>query len=244
MITSLKLAGAAVFLLSALSVQAVAADRQADEVVEVTAQYTYRPLAKEPREKAVPLAMFGARARAAEMGAKFLAHRGLLAHYGDRQKEIVCLAADEIEAKVIEERFTPETGGCFVKIRARIAAIDFVRAQIADQELEEKEKHLSYREEMEQPVSPDISPGKELSRAYRYLRQNQWRIAVIYLDHLQKKYPNWSEVHLAKAIGYYSLNQTIMMTDALKTACRLNNQEACDDLHGLGLGPIPGNSTQ
>jgi hypothetical protein len=184
--------------------------------------------------------MFGARARAAEMGAKFLGHRGLLPHFGQRQKEIICLAADEIEATIIEERCMPQTGGCFVKIRARVEVIDFVRAQIADQELEEKEKHLSYREEMEQPVSPDISPGKELSRAYRYLRQKQWRIAVIYLDHLQQKYPNWSEVFLAKAIGFYSLNQTAMMTEALQTACRLNNQEACDDLRGLGLVRVPG----
>jgi hypothetical protein len=239
MMKLLKLAGAAVLLPMALSVQAVAADRQAVDAVEVTAQYTYLPLAKEPREKALSLATFGARIRAAEMGAKFLAHRGLLAHFGDRQKEILCLAADEIDATIVEERFTQRTGGCFVKIRARVQATDFVRAQIADQELEEKEKHLSYRQEMEQPVSPDISPGKDLSRAYRYLRQKQWRIAVIYLKHLQRKYPNWSEVYLAKAIGHYTLNQTDMMTEALQTACRLNNQEACDDLRGLGLEGAP-----
>jgi hypothetical protein len=239
-----SLAGSLLCLLIFLPTPAPAADRSSADDVTVSAEYAYLPMVPEPEEKARPLALFGAKARAAEMGAKFLARRGLLAHFGDRQKEIICLAAERIEAEVVEENFTPETGEYVVRIRSRIEALDFVRAENIDQELEEEEKGLSFRQEMEQPVSSEISPGKELSRAYRYLRQQQWRIAVIYLDHLQKKYPNWSEVYLAKAIGYYSLNRTDRMTEALQTACRLNNQEACDDLRGLGLVAIPGTSEQ
>lgn len=235
-----SLTGALACLLVLLPLSAPASDRFPDDGVTVSAEYAYLPLTPESEKKARPLALFGARARAAEIGAKYLSHRGLLAHFGDRQKEILCLAAEQIEAEVVAEHFTPETGETVVRIRARVEALDFVRAENADQELAEKEKTLSFRQEMEQPVSAEVSPGKELSRAYRYLRQKQWRIAVIYLDHLQRKYPNWSEVYLAKAIGYYSLNQITRMTDALQLACRLNNQEACDDMRSLDLVKVPG----
>jgi hypothetical protein len=205
------------------------------EAVMVTAEYSLPVQGGEAGEIDRALALYGAKARAVAMGGKYLSHRGLVGHFGERQKEILCLAADEIEPLVLEERFIPESETYYIRIQAAITPTDFVRGQNADLALEEKEKSLSYREEMEQPVLSEIAPGKELSRAYRYLRKQQWRIAVIYLDHLQQKYPGWSEVYFAKAIGYYSLNQSAKMTDALETACRLNNQEACNDLRGLGL---------
>ncbi|MGD8369164.1 MAG: hypothetical protein PVG78_16110 [Desulfobacterales bacterium] len=235
-----SLVGSLTCLLLFLPAPAPASDGPVEDSVTVSAEYAYLPLVPEPRQKARPLALFGAKFRAAELGAKFLSRRGLLAHFGDRQKEILCLAAERIEPEILEENFAPETGEFVMRIRARIEALDFVRAENADLELEKKESRLSFREEMEQPVPPGISPGAALSRAYRYLRQKQWRIAIIYLDHLQRKYPGWSEVYLAKAIGYYSLNQTARMTDALEIACRLNNQEACDDMRGLGLVKVPG----
>lgn len=227
-------------LLAALPTASAAADRQTGDSVTVKAEYAYIPRKKGPQQKARALAMFGAKQKAAGVAMKYLVHRGLLPHFGDRQKEILCLAADRIEPVVEEERYTPETGEYVVRIRVTIDVRDFVQAEIFDQKLEKEEKSLSFRAEMEQQIAPQVLPGRELSRAYRYLRRKLWRIAVIYLDHLQEKYPDWGELYLAKAIGFFSLNRTGMMTEALKTGCLLNNQEACEDYRGLVHSPLQG----
>ena len=86
---------------------------------------------------------------------------------------------------------------------------------------------------MDQHVYTTVDPAQELSRAYRYIRKRQWRIAIIYLDHLEKKYPNWGEIFLAKAIGFYGMHDIGRMLDSLKTSCSLGNQEACNDLESL-----------
>ena len=231
--TRLLFAGVLSCLLALMGVAAGASDRPGDGPVQVVAEYAYRPFSVEPLQKARSLALFGARAKAAATAAKYLSHAGRLVHLGDRQKEILYLVAEKIEAVVEAEHFSPDTGRYDVRIRAAVVPLDFVHAQIEDEALKEEEQKLSFRDEMEQPILPEIRPGRELSRAYRYLRKKQWRIAVIYLDHLQEKYPNWAEVYLAKAVGYFSLNQTAMMSEALKTACRLGSPEACDDLRGL-----------
>ena len=85
----------------------------------------------------------------------------------------------------------------------------------------------------EQPVMADIEPGRELARAYRYIRQRQWRIAIIYLDHLQKKYPAWGDLYLAKAVAFYGMNDPEDMKTALTKACRLDSREACSELQSF-----------
>ncbi len=99
--------------------------------------------------------------------------------------------------------------------------------------MEKNELKLSYAEEMGQNVAGAIDPGMELSRAYRHIRKRQWRLAIIYLDHLGKKYPNWGEIYLAKALGFYGQDDIQNMKDALKTACSLDNQEACNDFQSI-----------
>ena len=100
-------------------------------------------------------------------------------------------------------------------------------------ELEKQENKFSWQEEMEQYVYKTIEPGKEISRAYRYLRKRHTRLSIIYLNHLQKKYPNWSEIYFAKAIGFYATNKFEAMMNALKTSCTLGNREACEDFEGF-----------
>ena len=115
--------------------------------------------------------------------------------------------------------------------------MDFIKAEIRNLELLREESAFSYSREREQPVMAAIKPGEELSRAYRYIRARQWRIAVIYLDHLQTKYPNWGAVHLAKAIAFYGLDDSIQMKKALQSACDSNSPEACQELESLAPGP-------
>ena len=69
---------------------------------------------------------------------------------------------------------------------------------------------------------------------------------MIYLNHLEKKYPNWDSIYMAKAITHYILHEPEFMKKALTQACQLDNQIACDDLkqlkrlheHDFGLSVI------
>ena len=205
-------------------------DQKKDYTIKVITDYTYRMGDKDSKEKARALALFGAKFKAVNLAAKYLTHKGLLQHYGKKQNEIFCLTTNEIKVSIIDEKFYQDKYSFYFKIESGVNSIDFIKAQIKDTELEKIESDFSYSEEMEQPVSKVINPGEELSRAYRYIRREHWRISVIYLDHLEKKYPHWGDIFLAKAIAFYSMDETDEMVNALKTACALNSQEACDEL--------------
>jgi hypothetical protein len=58
-------------------------------------------------------------------------------------------------------------------------------------------------------------------------------MAMIYLNHLDKKYPNWAEIHMAKSLVYYNHHKPESMKEALGKACRLGNETACDDLANI-----------
>ena len=205
-------------------------DQKRDDTIRVITEFTYRPGDKDSKEKSRALALFGAKLKAVNLAAKYLTHKGVLEHYEKKQSEIFSLTTNEIQVSMIDEKFYQDINSYYVKIKSEVTSIDFIKAQIKDTELEKNESRFSYSEEMEQPVSKVINPGEELSRAYRYIRKEQWRISIIYLDHLEKKYPHWGDVFLAKAIAFYGMDDIDKMVDALKTACSLNNQEACNEL--------------
>lgn len=215
---------------------AMTADAQQGDSVTVTVAYTYPRGAGDTAEKARALALFGAKLKAVRLAAKYLTHKGLLEHYEKNQNEIYCLATDEIEATLLEEQIDAGKGTHYVKIRSQITNVDFIRAHIKDLEAEKQEAQFPYNREMEQPVMAVVDPGRELSRAYRYIRQKQWRIAIIYLDHLEKKYPSWGDLYQAKAIAFYGLNDPDRMVEVLNKACALNNQEACLELQSFSPG--------
>jgi hypothetical protein len=149
--------------------------------------------------------------------------------------EIYSLATREIETEILEEkRQTVGTTSTYrVRIRARVQPSDFVKAEMEDTQQDEEEAKASFSEEMEQPVSAVIDPGKDISKVYRLLREKKWRIAMIYMNHLEKKYPNWAEIHMAKALVYYIFHEPAFMRNALSEACRLGNNTACDDLKNI-----------
>jgi hypothetical protein len=97
----------------------------------------------------------------------------------------------------------------------------------------QEEQKKPYQEEMEQPVSDIIDPGRDIARAYRLLREKKWRIAKIYLDNSEKKYPNWDSVCMAKALTHYIFNEPVFMEKALSKGCQFGNKTACDDLKNI-----------
>ena len=204
-----------------------------ETAIAVTGDFTYKMGAGDTRKKASVLALFGAKLKAVNLAAKYLSHKGVLEHYENKQNEIFYLTTDEIQVSIASEKFDPQLRSYYVKITSWISPLDFIKAQIKDLALIKEEARFSYGKEMEQPVTKEIDPGNELSRAYRYIRKGHWRIAIIYLDHLQKKYPNWGEVFMARAIAFFAMDDSIGMINALRRACALENQEACSELSGL-----------
>ena len=53
-----------------------------------------------------------------------------------------------------------------LRIRARIQASDFVKAEMEDIKQEKKETKESYKEEMEQHIPADIDPGRDIAKEY------------------------------------------------------------------------------
>lgn len=221
------------------------AQNLADNVIEVEAKGSYLMGDDNSKQLARQLALFEAKRAALETAGKYLTHKSLIPFYEMKKEEIYSLATKETQGEIIEERWEPigKAIKCLIRIRAKVQISDFIKAGIQNQKLEKEDEKESLSEEMNPVLSKEIDPGKDIAKAYRLLRKRKWRIAVIYLDHLEKKYPNWGDIYMAKAIAFYPLNAPSEMKKALKMACGLGNHQACDDLkhlkkvHNLDLAP-------
>jgi hypothetical protein len=219
-----------------------------DDIFEIEAEGSYRNEAGVSLDLAKELAIFTAKRKAVDLAGRYLSRKSLIEVYELNRDEIYSLAVREIEAEILEEKrqSAGKISTYHVRIRAWVQPSDFIKAEIEDIKQEKKEANESYREEMEQPISSEIDPGRDIAKAYRLLREKKWRIAMIYLNHLGKKYPSWDSIYVAKAIAHYILHEPVFMKKALNGACRLGNNTACDDLkniqkvheHDFGLSVI------
>ena len=202
------------------------------EVIEVDTEGSYYMAAGVSVGLAKEMAFHIAKKKAVVSAGRYLSHKSLIESYELNRDEIYSLAANEIKAEIVEQKrlTNGNTSTYIVRIRAQVQASDFVNASLKAAKENRKESKSSFQEKMEQPVSAEIDPGKDISHAYRLLRERKWRIATIYLNHLDKKYPNWAEIHMAKALVYYIHHKPASMKRALGEACRLGNETACDDL--------------
>jgi len=212
-----------------------AASTAGDDVFVIEAEGSYRMRAGSSDELAKKVALFTAKRKAVDLAGRYLSRKSLIKVYELNRDEIYSLAAGQIEAELIgEKRQTVDKASLYrVRIRARVQASDFVKAEMQDAKQEKMEAKASFSEEMEQHISAEIDPGRDIAKAYRLLREKKWRIALIYLNHLEKKYPNWDSIYVAKALNHYILHEPVLMKKALNKACRLANQTACDDLKNI-----------
>jgi hypothetical protein len=201
--------------------------------MQLIAEFLYHAGADDSRETALALALYGAKHKAVLMSAGHLADRGLLKDYGDKKMEIFCLVVDGQQSSILDEWFSEKDRTQRVKITSHLSLTDFVKAEIKNEALEKEETHFSWQEEMDPVVSPAIAPALELSRAFRFIRRHHWRMAIIYLDHLEKKYPHWGPLFLAKAMAYLGMHETEKAVSALSSACYLGDQEACLKINEL-----------
>ena len=221
-------------LLVLFSINGVASAVEND-IFEINAEGSYRMEAGSSVDLAKKVAFFTAKRKAVDLAGRYLSRKSLIKAYELNRDEIYSLAAREIQSEILEEKLETvgKTSTYRLRIRARIQASDFVKAEMEDIKQEKKETKESYHEEMEQHISAEIDPGKDIAKAYRLLREKKWRITMIYLNHFGKKYPNWDSIYMAKAITHYILHEPVLMKKALNEACRLGNQIACDDLKNL-----------
>jgi len=199
----------------------------------VTTAFSYHAGPSDSRQTARALALYGAKHKAVGLSADQLVGKGLLKDYEERQMEIFCLVADALQSDIVDESFSEKKRIAKVKIKSRISLNDFTRAEIRNAAFEKEEMHYSWKQEMEPVVSTTIAPARELSRAYRYISRHHWRMAIIYLDRLEKKYPHWGALFLSKAMAYLGMNETEKAISALSAACDLANQEACQKIKAL-----------
>lgn len=201
--------------------------------VQLVTDFSYSAGLGDTPETARALALYGAKHKAVVISAEHLADKGLLKDYEDRQMEVFCLVGDELQYSMIDRSLAEKSRTYTVKIKSSLSLEDFVKAEIRDAAFEKEEMHFSWQEEMEPAVSPIIAPAQELSRAYRYIRKKHWRRAIIYQDHLEKKYPYWGALFLAKAMAFLGMNATDRAITALSSSCSLGDQEACLKLNEL-----------
>jgi hypothetical protein len=202
-------------------------------IIETEGQYKIEPKASIDQVK--KYALFRAQRVAVDIGGKYFVRKFLIPDYGRKMDEIHCLSVRNMEYQVIDqEKLSIGNMKIFqIRIKAKIQPSDFVKAEMESIDIENKEKHQSYKEEMEQHILSETDIGKDIAKAYRLLRKKRWRIALIYLDHLENKYPNWESIYMTKAIVYYVMHEPGFMKNALQEACRLGNQIACDDVKKL-----------
>ena len=219
-----------------------------NDVFVIETDGNFRIEADAPTLKAKKMALFIAKRKAVDLAGRYLSRKSLIEAYQLRRDEIYSLAAREIRVEIVEEKreMIEQSPTYRVQIRAQVKASDFVKAEMEDVRQEKIEALESYQEEMEQHIPAEIDPGKDIAKAYRLIREKKWRLAAIYLNHLEKKYPNWGDIHMAKALIYYILHEPVFMKRALNQACDLGHEIACDDLkhlkrvheHDFGLSVI------
>lgn len=208
------------------------AENPAENIVEVEAKGSYLMGDGDSKLVARQLALFEAKKNALESAWRYISNKTHITLYETRKDELYGLAASDLHTKILKENWEPagKTLRCFIRIRAKIQVSDFFKAEIQSQKLREKDKKESLLEEMDPVISKEINPGKDIAKAHRLLQNKSWRMAVIYLNRLAIKYPNWGDIYMVKAIALYALNEPSEMKNALKKACNRGNHRACDDL--------------
>jgi len=172
-------------LLVSFSINGVATATE-DDIFEIEVEGRYQMEVGSSVDLAKEVALFSAKRKAIELAGRYLSRKSLIKTYGLNRDEIYSLAAREIQTEILEEKreTVGKTSIYRLRIRVRIQASDFIKAEMEDTIQEKKEAKESYRDEMEQYISAAIDPGRDIAKAYRLLREKKWRITMIYLNHL------------------------------------------------------------
>ena len=199
---------------------------------EMESDGSYTSREGDTKTLAQSLAVFAAKRAAVQAAARYFSQKELIELFGKKRPEIINITADNLTSTTLQENWTmiENLPTCSVRIKLVIKPSDFIEAQIENLQLEKKVSALSYREEMEPIIPNELLPGHDIAEAYRLIRVQSLRTAVIYLDRLQQKYPNWPDIFEIKALAFYLQHEPMKMEAALQKACELGSQSGCGDL--------------
>ena len=199
---------------------------------EMEAEGSYALRGGDTKPLAQSLAVFAAKRSAVQAAARYFSQKELIELFGKKRPEIINITADNLTSTTLQENWPimENQSTCSVRIKLVIKPSDFIEAQIENLQLEKKVSAQSYREEMEPVISNKLFPGHDIAEAYRLIRMQSLRTAVIYLDRLQQKYPNWPEIFEIKALAFYLQHEPMKMQAALQKACELGSKNGCSDL--------------
>jgi hypothetical protein len=199
---------------------------------EMEAEGSYASRDGDTKVLAQALAVFGAKRSAVEAAARYFSQKELIEIFGKKRPEVINMTADNLTSMTLQENcpLTEDQPICSVRLKLVITPSDFIEAQIENLQLEKKVSAESYREEMEPVISNELHPGHDIAEVYRLMRMQSLRTALIYLDRLQRKYPNWPDIYEVKALAFYLQHEPMKMQAALQKACELGSQSGCSDL--------------
>lgn len=197
---------------------------------EADGAFSYRAGKSDSLTVARAIALYEAKYKSVITLVGRLSEAKLIKPPGAERREMMCLLAEALTYRLTEESFDPKKRIYSVTLTGTLSLDDLVRVENMNEALARQESHFTLREEMEPALLPEIAIGRELSRAYRYIRKNRWRMAVIYLDHLERKYPHWGGIFFAKAMAFRGMHETERALTYLAKACHAGTQEACDKL--------------
>ena len=159
--------------------------------LELVSEGKFQARAGTSKTLARQIALFEAKKKAVESTRRSLAGKHLVLSYEQKKEEIYSLVATKIHSNVIAEN-VESSGNTFIfhiRIRAAIRSSDYIEADILDKQMEIKEANESLKEELEPEITAKIEPGVDISAAYRLLRKEKLRPAMIYLNRLEKNTP-------------------------------------------------------
>mgnify|MGYP000494164073 CR=1 FL=1 len=135
-----------------------------DDIFEIEAEGSYRMEAGALIDLAKKMALFAAKRKAVDLAGRYLSRKGLIKSYELNKDEIYSLTAREIQTEILEEEHETvgKTSTYRIRIRCKIQALDFVKAEMEDTKQEKAEIEEYYREEMEQHVYTTVDPAQEL----------------------------------------------------------------------------------
>jgi hypothetical protein len=221
------------FLLMMHPCEALSIEESSERNTTVVTEFSYHSGPSVPLGIARGLALYGAKYEAVAILIDRVAGGDLLNDFWDQHREVFCLLASQLPFTLIDESFSQEDLTYTVKIESRLSLTDYLRAEMVNAALDSEESRLSLQEEMAPLISPETMPGYDLSKAYRYIRKQRWRMAIIYIDHLEKKYSDWGDLLFAKAIAFRGMNETEKADGAFRSACHLGNHDACMAINGM-----------
>ena len=112
-----------------------------DDIFEIETEGSYRIKDDTSIDLAKKMALFSAKKKAVDLAGRYLSRKRLIRVYELDKDEIYSLAARETEAKILEEKnqTVGNISAYYVRIRARVQASDFIKAEMQDTKQEKTE---------------------------------------------------------------------------------------------------------